>query len=664
MRRAAAGELAAQARDEGLQRVVGQRLVEAGQLVGQRPLADDAARRRHQFATAPRTRAPAAPAAARRQRRRSAAPRGPAQPRPPRRRRRCPARAAPARAAGPPPRPGRRACPGSRRRRRRGRRCVPRCGRARSAPAPACGRRARGPAQRRQAAAQGGGAGVLRQVEVEQHGVERLHAPEVVGFGDRARHVDAVAGVVQAAQPSPRAARRRLRPAGCAWDRVEQVSAGQCAAVSVGSAMARWRHEHTTQAARQSRAATLPATYDRHPAARRGALPAPPPRCSAPAPHACPRRRPRARSSPPPARAADARQVLPPHATTRRGHRAQRCRPHAPTSWPPTMRRCRVLTAKAASIDLQNGIGARQPGHDKRIDKAIGVDWTWERGGKRALRTAAAAAQRPMPRRPTSTTCSVQQLLAAAQRLLRPAGRAGPHRRRSSAIERSASQLAGHAPTRRVQAGDLPAAGRRAHRDRGPARARRRASGASSTAQRAPARAGAADRRAAVPATLRPTPTGRRCGHLPRARPTCDAWSSPKAAPTCAPPRARVRAGAGRARRRACPAQKADVTVGASLDHYPGTSTRLLELRASMPLQLGLPLRRRDRPRAGAARPRPRTSSTRPARRAGSTCSCLRAARPPTRRAARPQLRRARSCRARARSPTGPSSPTAAVRCR
>ena len=42
-----------------------------------------------------------------------------------------------------------------------------------------------------------------------------------------------------------------------------------------------------------------------------------------------------------------------------------------------------VLSTKAASIDLQNGIGGGNLIRQKRIDKAIGVDWTWERGNKR-----------------------------------------------------------------------------------------------------------------------------------------------------------------------------------------------------------------------------------------------------------------------------------------
>ena len=49
-----------------------------------------------------------------------------------------------------------------------------------------------------------------------------------------------------------------------------------------------------------------------------------------------------------------------------------------------------VLSAKAASIDLQNGVGTGNLLRDKRIDKSLGIDWTWERGNKRELRTRAA----------------------------------------------------------------------------------------------------------------------------------------------------------------------------------------------------------------------------------------------------------------------------------
>jgi cobalt-zinc-cadmium efflux system outer membrane protein len=49
-----------------------------------------------------------------------------------------------------------------------------------------------------------------------------------------------------------------------------------------------------------------------------------------------------------------------------------------------------TLTAKTASIDLQNGVGPGNVMRDKRIDKSIGMDWTWERGNKRELRTRSA----------------------------------------------------------------------------------------------------------------------------------------------------------------------------------------------------------------------------------------------------------------------------------
>ena len=57
-----------------------------------------------------------------------------------------------------------------------------------------------------------------------------------------------------------------------------------------------------------------------------------------------------------------------------------------------------TLSAKASQMDLQNGLGDGNFFTEKRVDKAIGLDWTWERGNKRELRTltarqAAAAAQ-------------------------------------------------------------------------------------------------------------------------------------------------------------------------------------------------------------------------------------------------------------------------------
>ena len=49
-----------------------------------------------------------------------------------------------------------------------------------------------------------------------------------------------------------------------------------------------------------------------------------------------------------------------------------------------------VLSAGVSSIDLRNGTGAGSFWTQKRLDKSLGMDWTWERGNKRGLRTEAA----------------------------------------------------------------------------------------------------------------------------------------------------------------------------------------------------------------------------------------------------------------------------------
>ncbi len=49
-----------------------------------------------------------------------------------------------------------------------------------------------------------------------------------------------------------------------------------------------------------------------------------------------------------------------------------------------------VLSAGVASIDLRNGTGQGSWWSQRRLDKSLGLDWTWERGNKRGLRTEAA----------------------------------------------------------------------------------------------------------------------------------------------------------------------------------------------------------------------------------------------------------------------------------
>ena len=113
-----------------------------------------------------------------------------------------------------------------------------------------------------------------------------------------------------------------------------------------------------------------------------------------------------------------------------------------------------MLSAKAASIDLQNGIGSGNALTQKRIDKAIGLDWTLERGNKRELRTQAAqslvnAALADVDdikiQQQIATAAAYFDVLAAQERIAEV-----------DAIAKSAAQLATTAQ-RRVQAGDLPA---------------------------------------------------------------------------------------------------------------------------------------------------------------------------------------------------------------
>jgi cobalt-zinc-cadmium efflux system outer membrane protein len=236
-----------------------------------------------------------------------------------------------------------------------------------------------------------------------------------------------------------------------------------------------------------------------------------------------------------------------------------------------------VLSTKASSINLQNGIGGGNLIRDKRIDKAIGLDWTYERGNKRELRTQAAqrlvsAAQEDIEETKVQqqiiTATAYFDLLAAQERI-----------EQVSQIARSAAQLASTA-ARRVQAGDLAA--QDAARTEIEAQ---RASTDLATAQ--------FDRQRA--ALLLAQLTGFTGVGMLQAQADWPARQSLEATPqeTMYPSvdtRPDVRAAAqrveaARAALDVASAQKTrDITVGASFDHFPGTSTRQLEFRAQLPL--------------------------------------------------------------------------------
>lgn len=244
-----------------------------------------------------------------------------------------------------------------------------------------------------------------------------------------------------------------------------------------------------------------------------------------------------------------------------------------------------VLTTKASQMDLQHGLGPGNVWSAKRIDKSVGVDWTWERGNKRALRTQAAqraadAAQADVEDTQTqqlqATVSAYYDLLAAQERLAQTRG-----------IETSMAEL-GRMAGVRVQAGDLAAQdaertrieAERAHTDTEAAVLARQQAALALAQIIAKSTAGqgleACDcdwpQRVEPPA---PVPgVGNDLGALAESR--ADVRSA----------LARVQsAEAGLANAQAL--RKADVTVGASYDHYPGVSTRLLELRASVPLNWG-----------------------------------------------------------------------------
>ena len=233
-----------------------------------------------------------------------------------------------------------------------------------------------------------------------------------------------------------------------------------------------------------------------------------------------------------------------------------------------------VLSSKAGSINLQNGIGEGNLFRDKRIEKAIGVDWTYERGNKRELRTQAAQSLADAAMADVEDI-KVQQLIATAAAyfdVLAAQERINEVR----AIARSAAQLASTAQ-RRVQAGDLPALD---------------AARTEIEAQRAATDLASAliDRQRTALGLAQLTGISNPAALWVQAD-----WPVLQSLPTdtlypSIEARADVRAAlqrveAARAALESASAQKSrDLTLGTSFTHFPGTSTRQLEFRLQMPL--------------------------------------------------------------------------------
>lgn len=228
-----------------------------------------------------------------------------------------------------------------------------------------------------------------------------------------------------------------------------------------------------------------------------------------------------------------------------------------------------VLSAKAGSIDLKNGIGPGPLGQ-KQIDKAIGLDWTLERGNKRELRTRTASRTAEAAALDLADVRIQQQQLAAAAfyDLLAAQERL----EQVAAIEKSAAELAA-AGQRRLRAGDV--------------------SQQDSLRTEIEARRAQAELRAALADKARAAlALGQLLGRGGDLEVTA-AWPAPGVVLSELPDveqRADVRAARQRVEAAranldsALALRRNDVTVGTSFDHYPGTSTRLLELRMQMPL--------------------------------------------------------------------------------
>lgn len=241
-----------------------------------------------------------------------------------------------------------------------------------------------------------------------------------------------------------------------------------------------------------------------------------------------------------------------------------------------------TLSTSVSQIDLQNGIGAGSILGDKRIDKNIGVDWTWERGNKRELRTRAANEAVNASVQDLSETLIQQKLLASSAFFDLFA--AQERTRQISAIADSAKQLAAVA-SKRLAAGDLSA--QDAARSNIEAQ---RAQNEVTLADQDRARAelnlnlilGMGSRRLSV---LAPTNAPEAISHK--------ASSSAANSTTIVEQRPDVQAAVARtlaARAQldnALALKKNDITLGTAFDHFPGTSNRLLTFRMQMPLQLG-----------------------------------------------------------------------------
>ncbi len=245
-----------------------------------------------------------------------------------------------------------------------------------------------------------------------------------------------------------------------------------------------------------------------------------------------------------------------------------------------------VLSAKAGAMDLNRGVGGGPLLQDKRIDKGVGLDWTWERGNKRGLRTQTSRQTAQAVQADWHDTITTQRVLA----LQAFYDWLAAHLRLEEMQGLSASaQALARAAQRRLQAGDVSAQDA-ARTDIESARAQADVRQAELERQRAALSLAPLIVWPGQPLQWRPRP------HWPAHSPAQAVQEAQTRLEEWVEQRPDVRA----ARERAQAAQSAlqlaraqqsnDITWGGTVDHYPtatGVTTRQMELRLQMPLQWG-----------------------------------------------------------------------------
>jgi outer membrane protein, heavy metal efflux system len=244
-----------------------------------------------------------------------------------------------------------------------------------------------------------------------------------------------------------------------------------------------------------------------------------------------------------------------------------------------------IFTAKTSQMYLDKGVNGNQgigggAFGQKNIDKSGGIDWTWERGNKRNLRTQNAKQQALAAGADLQDMLVMQQIAAAAAYFDLLAAR--ERNQEMKTLSQSALQLSKSAGLR-LKAGDLSV--------QDTARLEIEAQRA-----QADARSAQLDQQRAVLLLQQITKlqinlnTWKVAADWPSIQvqtPTqgvLQAWVDQRADVVAA--RERVTA-ASAALELAQAQKKADVTLGSSLDHDPRVSNRMLELRLSLPLIWG-----------------------------------------------------------------------------